>query len=61
MDGELLISSAFGSSEAHEDGGDHFVVILEGVVVVVPRWSLASCSVIVVVIRIFSLEFLSQA
>ena len=33
-DGELPISSALGGSEALEDSGDHFVVILEGVVVV---------------------------
>ena len=31
--GELQISSALGDGEATEDGGDHFVVILEGVVV----------------------------
>ena len=34
--GELLISSALGGGEASEDSGDHFVMILEGVVVV-PR------------------------
>ena len=34
--GELLISSTLGSGEAPKDGGDHFVMILEGVVVI-PR------------------------
>ena len=58
--GELPISSALGSGEAPEDGGDHFVMILEGVVVA-PRWSAASGSIVVVVVRLFSLEFLSQA
>ena len=46
---ELLISSALGYGEAPEDGGNHFVMILEGVVVV-PRWSVASGSVVVVVV-----------
>ena len=58
--GELPISSALGGGEALEDGGDHFVMILEGVVVV-PRWSAASGSVVVVVVQLFSLELLSQA
>ena len=56
--GELPISSALDGDEAPEDGGDHFVVILEGVVVV-PRWSVASGSVVVVVVRLFGLELLS--
>ena len=34
--GELPISSVLSGGEAPEDGGDHFVVILEGIVVV-PR------------------------
>ena len=46
--------------EAPEDGGDHFVMILEGVIVV-PRWSVTSSSVVVVVVLLFALEFLSQA
>ena len=58
--GELPISSALGGGEAPKDGGDHFVVILEGVVVA-PRWSVASDSVVVVVVWLFSLELLSQA
>ena len=58
--GELSISSALGGGEASEDSGNHFVVILEGVVVV-PRWSAASGSVVVVVVQLFSLELLSQA
>ena len=47
--GELLISSALSGSEASEDGGDHFVMILEGIVVA-PRWSAFSSSVVVVVV-----------
>ena len=58
--GELPISFALGGGEALEDGGDHFVVILEGVVVV-PRWSEAFGSVIVVVVWLFCLKLLSQA
>ena len=57
---ELPISSALNGDEALEDGGYHFVVILEGVVVV-PRWSVASSFVVAVVVRLFSLELLSQA
>ena len=57
---ELPISSALGGGEAPEDGGDHFVMILKGVVVV-PRWSAASGSVVIVVVRLFGLELLCQA
>ena len=57
--GELPISSALSSSEALEDGGDHFVVILEGIVVA-PRWSTAFSSIVVVVVWLFGLELLSQ-
>ena len=46
--------------EAPEDSGDHFVVILEGVIIV-PRWSATSGSVVVVVVLLFGLELLSQA
>ena len=47
--GELPISFGFGRGEAPEDGGDHLVMILEGIVVA-PRWSAASNSIIGVVI-----------
>ena len=57
---ELPLTSTLGGGEAPEDGGDHLVVILEGIVVA-PRWSAASSSVVVVVVRLFSLELLSQA
>ena len=57
--GELSISSALGGGEAPEDSGDHFVMILEGVVVV-PRWSVASGFIIVIIVQPFSLELLSQ-
>jgi len=56
--GELPISSALSGGEAPKDSGDHFVMILEGVVVV-PRWLVALGSIVVVVARLFSLEFLS--
>lgn len=55
---ELSISSALSGGEAPEDSGDHFVMNLEGIVVV-PRWSVTSGSIVVVVL--FGLEFLSQA
>ena len=32
--GELLISSAIGGGEAPKDSGNHFIMILEGIVVV---------------------------
>ena len=57
---ELSISSALGGGESPEDSGDHFVVILEGIVVA-SRWSVASGSVVIIVVRLFSLELLSQA
>ena len=57
--GDLPFSSVLGGGEAPEDGGDHLVVILEGIVIA-PRWSAASDAVIVVVVWLFGLEFLSQ-
>ena len=56
--GEFLFSSALGGGEAPEDSGDHLAVILEGIVVS-PRWLAASGSVVVVVVRLFSLKLLS--
>ena len=58
--GELPFSSAFGGGEAPEDGGDHLVVVLEGIIIA-PWWSTISGSTIVVVVLLFILEFLSQA
>ena len=58
--GELSISSALGDGEAPKDSGDHFVVILEGGVVV-PNWSVASGSIVIVVIWLFGPELFSQA
>ena len=58
--GELSISSTLGGGEAPEDSGDHFVVILEGIVVV-PRWSATSGSIVVVVVLLLGLKLLSQA
>ena len=47
--GEFLFSYALGGGKAPEDAGDHFVMILEGIVVA-PRWSAFSSSVVVVVV-----------
>ena len=58
--GEFSISSTLSGSKAPEDSGNHFVMILEGVIVV-PRWSVASGSIVVVVVRLFGLELPSQA
>ena len=58
MGGELPISSALSSGKAPKDSGNHFVVILEGVVVV-PRWSVASGSIVGVVVQLLLLELLS--
>ena len=57
MGGEFLISSILNSGEASEDSGEHFVVILEGVIVV-PRWSVTSGSIIVVVVLLFGLLYI---
>ena len=45
--------------KALKDSGDHFVMILEGVIVV-PRWSTTSGFIVIVVV-LFGLELLSQA
>ena len=58
--GELSISSALRGGEAPEDSGNHFVVILEGIVIA-PGWSAASGVIVVVVVWLFGLELLSQA
>ena len=58
--GELPFSSALGGGEAPEDGGDHLIVLLEGIVIA-PRWSATSGSIIGVVVQLFVLEFLGQA
>ena len=47
--GELSFSSAFGGDEAPEDGGDHLVMVLEGIVIA-PRWSTASVPAVGVVV-----------
>ena len=57
---EFSISSILDGGEAPEDSGYHFVVILEGIIVV-PRWSATSSSIIIVVVLLFGLELLSQA
>ena len=55
---ELSISSALDGREAPKDSGDHFVMILEGVIAV-PRWSVSSGSIVIVVVLLFGLELLS--
>ena len=57
---ELPFSSALGGGVAPKDGGDHLVMILEGIVVA-SRWPAASGSIVVVFVRLFGLELLSQA
>ena len=44
--------------EAPKDGGNHLVVVLEGIVVT-PRWSTVFGSIVGVVFRLFVLKFLS--
>ena len=46
--GQLPFSSALGGGEALEDGGDHLVMVLEGIVIA-PRWSATSIPAVVVV------------
>ena len=60
MGGELPISSALDGGEAPKDSGDHFVMIPKGVVAV-PKWSVTSASIVVVIVLLFGLELLSQA
>ena len=57
--GELPFSSALGGGEPPKDGGDHLVVVLEGIVIA-PRWSAPSSSIVGVVVQLFVLELLSQ-
>ena len=56
--GEFLISSILDGGEAPKDSGDHVVMILEGVIVV-PRLSATSGSIVIVVVLLFGLELLS--
>ena len=52
-----MISSILDGGEAPKDSGNHFVVILEGIIVV-PRWSATSGSIVVL---LFGLKLLGQA
>ena len=54
---EFLTSSFLDGGEAPENSGDHFVVILEGVIVV-PRWSAASGSVVIVIVLLFGMLYI---
>ena len=58
--GELPFSSAFRGGKAPKDGGNHLVMVLEGIIVA-PRWSATSSSIIGVVVQLLVLELLSQA
>ena len=57
--GELPFSSTFDGGEAPKDGGNHLVMVLEGIVIA-PRWSATSGSIVGIVIKLFVLELLSQ-
>ena len=46
---KLPLSSALSGGEAPKDGGDHLIVVLEGIVIA-PRWSVASGSVVGVIV-----------
>ena len=46
--------------EAPEDGGNHLVVVLEGIIVA-PRWSAISSSIVGIVVQLLVLQLLSQA
>ena len=59
MGDELPFSSALGGGEAPEDGGNHLVVVLEGIVIA-PRWSAAFVPTVGVVVQLFVLELLGQ-
>ena len=56
---ELPLSSTLSGGEAPEDGGDHLIMVLKGIVVA-PRWSATSSSIIGVVIEPLVLELLGQ-
>ena len=58
--GELSFSSALGGGEAPKDGGDHLVVVLEGIVVA-PRWSATSSFIVGVIVQLLVLELPSRA
>ena len=47
--GELLFSSALGRGEAAKDGGDHLIMVLEGIIIA-PRWSAASVPAVGIVV-----------
>lgn len=49
----------FSGGETFEDGGDHLIMVLEGVVVV-PRWSASTVAIVFGVILLIILEFLGQ-
>ena len=52
--GELPFSFALGGGEAPKDGGNHLVMILEGIVVA-PKWSAASGAIVVIIVWLSSL------
>ena len=52
---ELLFPSTFDGGKAPKDGGDHLVMVLEGIAIA-PRWSAGSSSVVGVVVQLLALE-----
>jgi len=58
--GELPFSFALSGGEAPEDGGDHLVMVLEGIVVAC-RWSVTPSSIVGVIVQLLGLKLLSQA
>ena len=54
-----MFSSTLSGGEAPEDGGDHLIVVLKGVVVV-PRRSTTSGSIVGIIIEPLVLELLGQ-
>ena len=55
MSGKLPFPLTLSGGEAPEDGGDHLIVVLKGVVVV-PRWSATSCSIVGIIVEPHVLE-----
>ena len=60
MSGKLPFPLTLSGGEAPKDGGNNLVMILEGIVIA-SRRSAASGTIVVVIVRLFSLEFFSQA
>ena len=55
MSSKLPFPSTLSGGEAPEDGGDHLIVVLKGIVVVF-RWSATSCSIVGIIVEPHVLE-----